>query len=448
MNNKLIGIALSGGGFRASFFHIGVLTQMARQGILKYVDVISTVSGGSIIGAFYYLKLKKKIEDSSDVLSDEDYILLVKEIEEEFYNCVKKNIRKQIYFSWDLNFNFSSKLTKRLNEDFYYPLLLEKNINISALKINPTKSNNKVPKLIINASCLNDGKIMKFIISDKDEELIIDTNIGEAVAASACVPGLFNPVTINTGTRTISLVDGGVLDNLGIESLIEENCTEYMISDGSGYFWNDSNPSSLLHKVINRTQDVFMNNNYLNSLSKISTTNYYHVYLRLNLTSTEQFLPSFYKFDFEQTESTINNNINNEVQHLLSEIRTDLDCFSEIEARSLMLSGFLLSNELIQKSSLSKRVTCFDHYEHEFSFMSLKEDIKNPNDNYLRKLYIGGFRFFKISLLLFTYIFKFIRLFILLTQEFIEMIKYVSSINFKAKRNSYFILFVSFFCEC
>ena len=50
-----LGLALSGGGFRASYFHIGVLAQMAEQGLLRHVEVISTVSGGSIIGALYYL---------------------------------------------------------------------------------------------------------------------------------------------------------------------------------------------------------------------------------------------------------------------------------------------------------------------------------------------------------------------------------------------------------
>ena len=59
--NKL-GLALSGGGFRASFFHIGVLARLAELDILKHVQVLSTVSGGSIVGAYYYLKLKELFE--------------------------------------------------------------------------------------------------------------------------------------------------------------------------------------------------------------------------------------------------------------------------------------------------------------------------------------------------------------------------------------------------
>ncbi len=52
-----VGLALSGGGFRASFYHIGVLARIAEADILRHVDVLSTVSGGSIVGAHYYVLL-------------------------------------------------------------------------------------------------------------------------------------------------------------------------------------------------------------------------------------------------------------------------------------------------------------------------------------------------------------------------------------------------------
>src|ERR1043165_610993 len=63
---RRLGMALSGGGFRAAFFHIGILAQMARLGLLRHVEVISTVSGGSIIGALYYLYLKRLLESKPD----------------------------------------------------------------------------------------------------------------------------------------------------------------------------------------------------------------------------------------------------------------------------------------------------------------------------------------------------------------------------------------------
>ena len=46
-----IGLALSGGGARAMAFHLGCLRALHDRGLLDRVGVISTVSGGSVIGA-------------------------------------------------------------------------------------------------------------------------------------------------------------------------------------------------------------------------------------------------------------------------------------------------------------------------------------------------------------------------------------------------------------
>lgn len=48
-----IGLALSGGGFRAVAFHLGVLRALHDRGVLDHVEVLSTVSGGSLIGAMW-----------------------------------------------------------------------------------------------------------------------------------------------------------------------------------------------------------------------------------------------------------------------------------------------------------------------------------------------------------------------------------------------------------
>ena len=78
-DGKKIGLALSGGGYRAAAYHIGTLRALNRLGILDKVDVISSVSGGSITAAYYALhkdnfeefeksfttKLKKGVLDSS-----------------------------------------------------------------------------------------------------------------------------------------------------------------------------------------------------------------------------------------------------------------------------------------------------------------------------------------------------------------------------------------------
>jgi len=43
-----IGLCLSGGGFRASLFHVGGLWRLNELGLLSRIDRISSVSGGSI----------------------------------------------------------------------------------------------------------------------------------------------------------------------------------------------------------------------------------------------------------------------------------------------------------------------------------------------------------------------------------------------------------------
>src|SRR5215475_4449239 len=44
-----IGLALSGGGFRATLFHIGALWRLNEIGWLRRIDMITSVSGGSIV---------------------------------------------------------------------------------------------------------------------------------------------------------------------------------------------------------------------------------------------------------------------------------------------------------------------------------------------------------------------------------------------------------------
>lgn len=53
MTEPKIGLALSGGGARAMAFHLGCLRALNDLGILGRVRILSTVSGGSVIGALY-----------------------------------------------------------------------------------------------------------------------------------------------------------------------------------------------------------------------------------------------------------------------------------------------------------------------------------------------------------------------------------------------------------
>jgi kumamolisin len=50
--NSLIGLAFSGGGIRSATFNLGILQGLARLGLLRKFDYLSTVSGGGYIGSW------------------------------------------------------------------------------------------------------------------------------------------------------------------------------------------------------------------------------------------------------------------------------------------------------------------------------------------------------------------------------------------------------------
>ena len=52
---KRLGLALSGGGFRAAAFHLGVFRKLQELGLLWKIDLLTCVSGGSIAGGFLAL---------------------------------------------------------------------------------------------------------------------------------------------------------------------------------------------------------------------------------------------------------------------------------------------------------------------------------------------------------------------------------------------------------
>jgi hypothetical protein len=52
VQNNLVGLALSGGGIRSATFNLGLLQALLQSGVMRYIDYLSTVSGGGYIGAF------------------------------------------------------------------------------------------------------------------------------------------------------------------------------------------------------------------------------------------------------------------------------------------------------------------------------------------------------------------------------------------------------------
>src|SRR4051812_24905619 len=63
---KKIGLALSGGGFRATLYHLGLVRFLRDSGILPQVTHITSVSGGSIMAAHLALNWSRYNGSPSD----------------------------------------------------------------------------------------------------------------------------------------------------------------------------------------------------------------------------------------------------------------------------------------------------------------------------------------------------------------------------------------------
>jgi predicted acylesterase/phospholipase RssA len=126
-----VGLALSGGGFRASFYHLGVLACLAERDVLRDVEVVSCVSGGSIVGACYWFKLRQRFLKSPPQSRD-DYIKLVCELIAHFKDAVETDPRREVQPSKArVLWNFArgaqgvldpEKMACALEEAFYRPL--------------------------------------------------------------------------------------------------------------------------------------------------------------------------------------------------------------------------------------------------------------------------------------------------------------------------------------
>ncbi len=253
---RRLGLALSGGGVRAAAFHLGVLSKLHELGLLEKVDVISTVSGGSITGAYYLLA-------GHDFSAFKDR--MIRKLQQSIEIRLLLNWRTPIAAIWP---GYSTTDVKAAVYDSIY--FDGKTLSALALK----------PQIIINATNLVTGKNFKM-----SQKFIGDWKIGYdgspdvmpisfAVAASTAVPGIFQPIRLATKTYfrkpkiaapLLALCDGGVYDNQGTHGLtsdrLEEKnqrCTHIIVSDASAPFDSEVAPPLRRVSVLRRQSDVMM----------------------------------------------------------------------------------------------------------------------------------------------------------------------------------------------
>lgn len=462
-----LGIGLSGGGLRASFFHIGVFAQMAELNLLRHVEVISTVSGGSIIGALYYLHVKELLERKADAdITDHDYVEIVRKIESDFLKAMEKNIRMETFADLAANFRMmflnysrSDRIGELYNKWLYQSLLrgVKDPIQMRELKIqpkegqknfHPNKHNTdrmaKVPILELNATSLNTGRSWQFsaqtmgepptprsdVIDKKPMRLrraggyndVVPTQqdfpLGHAVAASACVPGLFDPMAVSGLYSDLELkekiraqlVDGGVHDNQGIEALLRNQCTCFVISDASGQMGTENNPGTgaipVLLRVSSILQDRVRTEGLLHLMDSRGINNVAYMSLRSGLAireihwidqnneqAADHVIPPTSSQDF---------GVDPRVQESLSKMRTDLDAFTEVEAYSLMLDGYRMSKNELEKFKLGADCRHIDGAGETrttpaspWKFQGIEKWIKSPTPEYLKQLDIAQSTFGK-----------------------------------------------------
>jgi predicted acylesterase/phospholipase RssA len=469
-----VGLALSGGGFRASFFHLGVLARLAELDMLRSIDVLSTVSGGSIVGAHYYLELQQLLESKPDSQIDaSDYVDIVKRLQQDFLRGAQRNLRMRaladlganLQMVRDPNDTRSHRMGELYEQELYRSVpqrsphtsgditLADGNVlprhtpgrprRMRELLITPAKASGepaldfkpqfsnwrrsaRVPVLLLNTTSLNSGHLWHFTASWMGEppgfiETDIDVNqryrrlyytqappqlqnyrLGYAVAASACVPGLFEPLVIDGlfPERTVRLVDGGVHDNQGVAGLLDQGCSLILCSDASGQMENVSSPpGGLLGPLLRTSQSILMHRirevEYQDLWGRVASralTCLFFIHLKQDLPTQpldwigcdDKTLPPAHP------RTTTNYGIDVDIQRQLSDIRTDLDSFTEVEAYALMLSGYLMTKhqlrELHQEHKKSEGQGTWGDFaedapQEDWPFMALEPIVCQPKNS-------------------------------------------------------------------
>ena len=444
-----IGLALSGGGFRASLFHIGVLARLADMGLLGRIEVLSCVSGGSIIGAYYYLAARQLLETRSDAeIGQQDYVRLIRDLKSNFLEGVQSNLRMRVFSSPVGGFKvlFSGLTRTRLLGRLFEQELFDRvggdrtgEFWLNDLTTTPAddslfhpyrrnwRRSAKVPVLVLNATTLNTGHLWQFTATwmgepsgnldptvDRRERLqrvyykdvpkgFERVRLGDAVAASSCVPGLFEPYVLDGlyPNHTIGLVDGGVYDNQGVDGLLLEDCSHIIVSDASGPLVarNELKGSRISAPVRSNaiTMSIVRDRQHrslhaLESAGAIKEVSWIHLFDEIGYGGVVS-------ADRKEGEGRASFAPPREaVQRALGEIRTDLDSFSQAEAYALMTSGYRMVERSLADSELrcqaKERIPDWDFLEIE-PMMECAPGYEEAHKRLLALLDAGNKTFFK-----------------------------------------------------
>lgn len=230
-----IGVALSGGGFRATLFHLGALYRLNEMGMLNRASTISSVSGGAIVAGILATRWPRLHFHDDVALNFKEEIL------KPTLDFCNQTIDVEAIL-WGL-ITPNNPLIDVYRSDLFGKKTLQD------LPDNPT--------FLFNATHLETGKNLRF--SKKEMRTYKlgyvphpKIGIAEIVAASTAFPPLLSPVIIRVNPkhfqryetndyadlfhredlkRKLSLSDAGIYDNLGVHAI--RNLPIQLVSDAS-----------------------------------------------------------------------------------------------------------------------------------------------------------------------------------------------------------------------
>jgi len=331
--DKNIYLCLSGGGFRAAFFHLGVIRSLRKNNLLGSVKTICSVSGGSIMAAHL-------VNSWPDFLGDDKRFEAACDRLVEFG---QRDIRGRILRRWFLTLRWWGYGRVKSLAKEYRRFFGNKSI-ADLYRQNADPSPVPPPDVHFLATSFTSGNPCSFSsdffstlsggdgFNDVPADLI---KLDLAVAASSAFPPLFPPVWLKNddfgqalGTdEGIYLTDGGVYDNLGIdycaaliERLADKNAAIVLSNAGGAFDVQTKGFSWILPRTI-RTTDILMWRAAAKTVE------------RLGALAT---VPSAHISINQISDKSV---LSTTVQKFIRQIRTDLDKFSRKEVAILTAHG-------------------------------------------------------------------------------------------------------------
>jgi len=248
LENDSKALCLSGGGYRAMLFHLGTLWRLNDASYLRTLDRISSVSGGSLAAGVLGMSWNDLEFDAGSHCTNFD-----DKIVEPLMGMAQHTVDVWSVLGGLLG---PGSVSRRVAATYRRLLFGQKTLQ-------DLPSDDEGPRFVFNATNIQSGVLVRFskpYIWDYRVGKVPEpsTGLAEVVAASSAFPPILSPSVVRfaehsfepqTGkdlqcppyTRRMVLSDGGVYDNLGLETAWKSFGT-VLVSDAGGQFKPDPRP--------------------------------------------------------------------------------------------------------------------------------------------------------------------------------------------------------------